>query len=225
MKIGRIRRKTYLIISLVIITINLLLSQNLEVDSDEGLRMLSIYLIGILIVIFILNAGRLNDINLSGWYALLFFVPIVNLAVIALHFIDGTKGTNKYGNDPKGRINEKKFSPKIQNSNTNDSEPISPSTIDKKIDLLNDSFSAGVLNKTEFDEKKEKLIEDKQKLTKQIEDRNSYKENADKLRQLLENGILTQDEYNRKVFALEKKYRINIKNEQQIGLNTQLFYI
>lgn len=213
-----------MITSLVIIAINLLLSQNLEIDSDDGLRMLSIYLIVVLIIIFILNAGRLNDINYSGWYALLFFVPIVNLALIALYFIDGTKGTNKYGNDPKGRVNEKKFSNK-QHNNTNDIPPISPSDIDKKIDLLNESFSDGILDKTEFEVKKEKLIEDKQKLIKQIEDINSHKESTDKLRKLLESGIITQAEYNKKVFNLDQKYGINKNNEQEIGLNTQLFYI
>lgn len=224
MKIGRIRRKTYGIISLVIIAINLLFSQNLEIDSDEGLRSLLIYLIVILIIIFILNAGRLNDINLSGWYALLFFVPIINLASIALYFLDGTKGTNNYGNDPKGRINEKKFSNKQQN-NSAVSLSMSPSEIDKKIDLLSESFSAGILDKTEFDEKKKKFIEDKQELIKQIENRNSHKENTEKLRKLLENGIITQSEYNKKVIGLDIKYGLNKNIQQQIELNTQLYYI
>lgn len=41
---------------------------------------------------------RLHDMNLSGWWVLLYFVPIVgNIAPWVLLFIRGTDGPNKYG--------------------------------------------------------------------------------------------------------------------------------
>ncbi|GHU87403.1 hypothetical protein AGMMS49941_10860 [Deferribacterales bacterium] len=44
---------------------------------------------------------RCHDRNRSGWFILLFLVPIVNLwAIIELGFLRGTVGDNKYGCDP-----------------------------------------------------------------------------------------------------------------------------
>lgn len=55
---------------------------------------------------------RLHDLGYSGWYvllvALLSLIPIVGLIValiyiVALVFIDGQPGPNRFGPDPKGR--------------------------------------------------------------------------------------------------------------------------
>jgi uncharacterized membrane protein YhaH (DUF805 family) len=46
---------------------------------------------------------RLHDQDMSGWWILLFFIPYLG-ALIALVFmlIPGTKGTNRFGEDPYG---------------------------------------------------------------------------------------------------------------------------
>ena len=44
---------------------------------------------------------RLHDLNKSGWFFLLFFIPIVNFFfMIYFGFFKGTDGTNDYGPDP-----------------------------------------------------------------------------------------------------------------------------
>ena len=44
---------------------------------------------------------RLNDTNLRGWWILVSLIPFVGLLwYIALYFIPGTKGKNRFGNDP-----------------------------------------------------------------------------------------------------------------------------
>ena len=178
-----------------------------------------------MILIFILNAGRLNDINLSGWFAFLTFVPILNLGIIALYFIDGTKGTNKYGNDLKVRIKENKKPKEGLNLNSKSSENITLSEIDKKIEILKDSLTSKILDKAEYDEKEKKLNDEKQKLLRRNYDRESYLQNIDKLKLLLENDILTQSEYDNKITALDNKYNRNNIPKQQINSKTKLYYI
>ena len=57
--------------------------------------------LGILVMTVIYAIRRLNDINASGWFVLLFLVPIVNLIMgLLLIFMPGTKGANKFGPKP-----------------------------------------------------------------------------------------------------------------------------
>ncbi len=62
----------------------------------------------ILVMTVIYAIRRLNDINASGWFVLLFLVPIVNLIMgLLLVFLPGTKGPNKFGPRPvanSGRV-------------------------------------------------------------------------------------------------------------------------
>ncbi len=44
---------------------------------------------------------RCHDMDLSGWYGLFALIPIAHLYFILK---DGTRGPNKYGEDPKGRV-------------------------------------------------------------------------------------------------------------------------
>lgn len=50
------------------------------------------------------SVRRLHDINQSGYWLLILFVPIVGwVAYFFMTIQDGTVGPNPYGNDPKGR--------------------------------------------------------------------------------------------------------------------------
>ena len=61
-----------------------------------------IILIDILIIqYFPLAIRRLHDLNASGWYILLMFVPFGQLLILWLMFKKGTTGPNKYGDPPK----------------------------------------------------------------------------------------------------------------------------
>lgn len=45
---------------------------------------------------------RLHDQDKSGWWLLLAFVPIIGaLVLLVFMFLEGTKGDNQYGPDPK----------------------------------------------------------------------------------------------------------------------------
>lgn len=44
---------------------------------------------------------RLHDLNKSGWWIIIGYIPYVNIIVgLYLLFVKGTNGTNKYGEDP-----------------------------------------------------------------------------------------------------------------------------
>jgi uncharacterized membrane protein YhaH (DUF805 family) len=46
---------------------------------------------------------RLHDQDKSGWFILLGLIPIVGpFIVLVFYFIEGTRGPNRFGPDPKG---------------------------------------------------------------------------------------------------------------------------
>lgn len=52
-----------------------------------------------IVVGFILSIQRLHDFNASGWWCLLFLVPVVNMILgLVLLFTPGTAGANRFGN-------------------------------------------------------------------------------------------------------------------------------
>lgn len=54
---------------------------------------------------YMLMIRRLHDVGLSGYYALLSLVPLINLGlVLYLLFKQGTQGDNSYGPDPLGGV-------------------------------------------------------------------------------------------------------------------------
>ena len=53
-------------------------------------------------IAFMFMMQRLHDMNASGWWSLLMFVPIANaLMGLVLLFAPGTKGDNRFGLQPK----------------------------------------------------------------------------------------------------------------------------
>jgi uncharacterized membrane protein YhaH (DUF805 family) len=44
---------------------------------------------------------RLHDQDKTGWLALLGLIPLINLVLLVFMFLEGTKGSNQYGPDPK----------------------------------------------------------------------------------------------------------------------------
>jgi uncharacterized membrane protein YhaH (DUF805 family) len=48
---------------------------------------------------------RLHDQDKSGWFALLVLIPILGgLVILVFMFLEGTKGENQYGPDPKAGV-------------------------------------------------------------------------------------------------------------------------
>jgi uncharacterized membrane protein YhaH (DUF805 family) len=59
--------------------------------------------LGLLIPGIAVAVRRLHDQDKSGWWLLLIFIPLLGaLALIVFMFLEGTKGDNQYGPDPKG---------------------------------------------------------------------------------------------------------------------------
>lgn len=54
--------------------------------------------IGTIIYSIIIAIKRFHDMDKSGWWALLTLLPLVSIIII---FIPGTKGSNRFGEDPK----------------------------------------------------------------------------------------------------------------------------
>ncbi|MDH3387372.1 MAG: DUF805 domain-containing protein [Gammaproteobacteria bacterium] len=73
---------------------------------DSSMGIVGIILIGLIyIAVIVLSVAfakrRFNDLNRSGWWLLLFLIPVVNLIVsIYLVFFPGTEGPNNFGPAP-----------------------------------------------------------------------------------------------------------------------------
>ena len=92
---GRLNRKAYFIQTLKLIVLMIVGA------------ILAQFLIGVPILIaacvgsYMISIRRLHDLNKSGWWVLLYFVPYVNLVFgLYLLFKSGTPGYNRYGEDP-----------------------------------------------------------------------------------------------------------------------------
>lgn len=60
-----------------------------------------VYCFGLIVPRIAVTVRRLHDTNRSGWWLLLYFVPIVGPIVLLVFMcLEGTKGANKYGDEP-----------------------------------------------------------------------------------------------------------------------------
>lgn len=64
-------------------------------NSNEGLLVFLILIsIGLLIYYFYIAVKRLHDLNMSGWYSLILFIPLANFIVLmCLFFVKGSHGS------------------------------------------------------------------------------------------------------------------------------------
>lgn len=54
-----------------------------------------------------LTVRRLHDVDKSGWFLLIYFIPLIGIIwLLVLFCTEGTKGKNKYGLDPKNPSDE-----------------------------------------------------------------------------------------------------------------------
>ena len=108
-RIGRMRYLAYGIgVNLLLMLVMLpLAGATAFMGGDPGSSMIGILGIGIFYVLTIVISvmfakRRLNDLNRSGWWFLLFIVPLVNLLLaIYLIFFPGTNGSNNFGPAPE----------------------------------------------------------------------------------------------------------------------------
>ena len=66
-----------------------------------GMAFLALIYAGVLVVAVMFGKRRLNDLNRSGWWYLLTFVPVANIGLaIYILFFPGTDGPNNFGPAP-----------------------------------------------------------------------------------------------------------------------------
>lgn len=82
-------------------------------NSKGAEELLFILLIPMIWVDIYSSVKRLHDIDASGWWAILIFIPLVNLFLgIVLLFRKGTNGENRFGLPPSTTNNlEENFNP------------------------------------------------------------------------------------------------------------------
>lgn len=106
-RIGRLRYLAYGVGVQILLMLILIPVGGLSMADPGGqMTMLGIVGIGVFYIAAIVFSvmfakRRLNDLNRSGWWFLLFIIPIVNLLMaIYLVFFPGTRGTNDFGPAP-----------------------------------------------------------------------------------------------------------------------------
>lgn len=114
---GRARRKEYWMFMLVHIIIWLVLYLIIAIfsPSEEALLngaslgfipmlmsgLLLIYILATLVPTLAVTARRLHDTDRSGWWQLLNLIPLLSLIVLVFTILEGTRGDNRFGPDPK----------------------------------------------------------------------------------------------------------------------------
>ena len=113
---GRARRKEYwmytLIFTVLLIALMTIMFSVLSFSDETGIETgPSVYLTVIQVIVFLfehfipsiaLTVRRLHDTGKSGWWYLIVFVPYLgNFVIFIFTLIDGDRGDNKYGSNPK----------------------------------------------------------------------------------------------------------------------------
>ena len=113
---GRARRKEYwmytLIFTVLLIALMTIMFSVLSFSDETGIETgPGVYLTVILVIVFLfahfiptiaLTVRRLHDTGKSGWWYLIVLVPFLgNFVIFIFTLIDGDRGDNKYGSNPK----------------------------------------------------------------------------------------------------------------------------
>lgn len=115
---GRSRRKEYwmftllqfLIISAVVALAFSFSSQGEDTVMTVLVSGAVIWFLTTVIPNLAVQVRRFHDQDLTGWLVLLGFIPYVGgLIMLVFMCIDGTRGPNKYGPDPKGGVDPNVF--------------------------------------------------------------------------------------------------------------------
>lgn len=120
---GRSTRREYWMFLLFDILISIIFISlddqilNVPISGEKDGPLISIYNILLIIPSLAIAIRRMHDVNKSGWFIL---VPIYNLILATT---TGTKGPNRFGEDPTGSTSET-----TSTTNTQISEPPKDST-------------------------------------------------------------------------------------------------
>ena len=104
---GRARRKEYWMFTLFSFIIYMILFIFFEkiMSSPDGYTITgAIYSLAVFLPTLGVSVRRLHDINRSGWWFLLSFIPLIGgLILLIFMVLDSTPGDNNYGENPKAQ--------------------------------------------------------------------------------------------------------------------------
>ena len=105
---GRARRKEYWMFTLFSSLISYAIQGIYYTTEMEPFNYLNMaFSIAILIPSLAVSVRRLHDVNKSGWFLLLYLLPIVGwIWLLILLCKNGEEGPNQYGSDPKNPTDE-----------------------------------------------------------------------------------------------------------------------
>ncbi|RHW74599.1 DUF805 domain-containing protein [Colwellia sp. RSH04] len=95
---GRARRKEYWMFMLIYLIIQVVLS---VLGLDLALMVLGL---GLLVPSLSLGARRLHDTGRSGWWQLIYLVPLIGLIVMIVFLAQDSHDENDYGVNPKAGV-------------------------------------------------------------------------------------------------------------------------
>jgi uncharacterized membrane protein YhaH (DUF805 family) len=80
----------------------------LAIDTMIGFRLtLSIFAIAVLLPTIAVQVRRLHDLDRTGWWILLHFVPLVGAIVLIIWYcMRGREGPNRFGPDPLAGVGQ-----------------------------------------------------------------------------------------------------------------------
>ena len=106
---GRSRRKEYWMFVLLSIGIYIVASILDRIAGMNGMiagtygPITALVALGLLVPSLAVSIRRLHDSDRSGWWLLLGLVPMVGeIIVLVFMVLEGTRGANRFGADPKG---------------------------------------------------------------------------------------------------------------------------
>lgn len=98
---GRARRKEFWFFHLGLVCIGFVLTLSLAlfgVNAGDAEDILGLCTLGFVLPTYAVGARRLHDIGKSGWWQLLYLIPLVGYIILIILFAkEGDKNENKYG--------------------------------------------------------------------------------------------------------------------------------
>jgi len=118
---GRARRREYWMFILINVVIVIVLSLIDTLLGTGGFRATSgggsfyaanslgvlsgLYSLAVLLPSIAVTVRRLHDTDRTGWWILLGFIPIIGgIVLLVFYVLEGTRGPNRYGPDPKATV-------------------------------------------------------------------------------------------------------------------------
>ena len=97
---GRASRSEYWLFFLMNIVVSIIAG---VIDGITGIPILGLlYMLAALLPGLAVTIRRLHDTDRSGWWLLIGLIPLVGLVLLVFMIMEGTKGPNKFGEDPVG---------------------------------------------------------------------------------------------------------------------------